>query len=209
MSFLLCHECYTWVEPSHGRCSGCQQTIDPALPDPPLHALEAAIGPVVRRIGRVRVRRKLLPDCGTLYATTGGLYFLPHRLEQVPQLVEAPAGSSSLFWSVAAMIWFPLVFVLPFIRPRTMERRLVPVLQPQWLPEGEGRRLPELLMQNPGVFFVPGRSIRCVQRRWGKWTVDRSDGPPIRFKPETDADRLDERFAELAQATPWGDVVVG
>ena len=103
MSLMLCHECYSWVEASDGYCPECTYPLDASAADPPLHELRSIIGEIVVRVGEVRVPRGLLPDRGMLYATSNGLFFLPHRFERVTQMVETNGDTTSILWSLAAM----------------------------------------------------------------------------------------------------------
>lgn len=83
MSLMLCHHCFTWVEPLGDQCPQCDYPLDARSPDPSSEQLNASIGPIVGRMGEVRISRFDLPGQGTLYETTQGLFFVPHRLEQV------------------------------------------------------------------------------------------------------------------------------
>lgn len=203
MSFLLCHECYSWVQPENERCPECDRHVDSATPDPPLEFLGAQIGSILCRVGEVAIRRKMLPDRGMVYATTNGLYFLPHRLEHVTRLVEEESPGSSLLWSLASFVWSPLIFVAPFLKSRHVKPTQMPVLRPQYLTRDESRLLPELLMQNPGVFFVPKKSIRIVIRKRGYWKIERLQGTPLKLKPVGNRQRFDDRMSEVVTSERW------
>lgn len=198
MSFLLCRQCYTWVDPPEdGRCPECERIIDSGMPDPPLHKLQAEIGEIVSRAGEVRVQRKMLPDQGMLYVTTEGLFFLPHRLEQVPRMVESTADTAAIMWSLAAVAWTPLALVLPLMRSKRRTIGSVPVFRPQLITRDQSRLLPVLLMENPGVFFVPRNSIRIISRRHHTWRLERWQGTPIMLKAIGNRLRLQMRIEAL------------
>ena len=91
MSLILCHQCFSWVEPIGEQCPQCDFPLDARAPDPSPEELNAAIGSLVRPMGEIRIARAELPERGWLYETNHGLFFVPNRLEQV-KLV--PRGSS-------------------------------------------------------------------------------------------------------------------
>ena len=204
MSLLLCHECYSWVEPSDGRCPDCWQPVDTSVPDPPLRALKTVIGELICPLGEIKVRRKMLPDRGMLYATTQGLYFLPHRLVRVMQLVETEDARTSFFWFLAAIAWTPLMFLLPLLKSVQAKPAQVDVFQPQFLTPAESHLLPEFLMQNPGVFFVPRESVRTIRRRRNTWTISRWRGSPLKLKPQDPANASGAGFHErMSDFVTW------
>ena len=204
-SLLLCHECFSWVQPDGDHCPACHLNVDMATPDPPMRTIQAAIGEVVCLVGEVRVRRKLLPENGSLYATTNGLYFLPHQLEQETRMVETSAVSSSLLWSCAAFVWTPLIFILPFVKNQNVKPMRVQVARPRVLAPGESDVLPEFLMRNPGVFFVPRTSIDVFHRRRSNWLLRRRQGPALKFTPESDEQEFRRRLTQLADTDTWRD----
>lgn len=197
-SFLLCHECYTWVVPIDDRCPECTNAVDAATPDPSLPLLEHAIGEINGLIGEVRVRRPMLPERGLLYSTEGGLYFLPHELDHVTEMKPAAPTGSSLMWSAAALVVTPLIFVLPFVSVKRLKESSRPVYRPRYLNVGERRRPAELLMENPGVFFVPRRSIRDVRKRRRHWIVERIQGRSLRMTPDANRRTFHVRMGELS-----------
>lgn len=209
MSLLLCHECYTWVEPFDARCPECFGTLDCDTPDPALEILRDELGGVVGPLGEVRIRRRLLPDQGTLYATTSGLLFVPHETVREVQLVETPEAGSSLLWTLASIAFTPLVLVLPFVRSKRLRPAPIAVLRPVFLSPGEYRRPAELLMENPGVFFVPRRSIFRIVRRRGKWTIERRQGTPLKFKPHNDRRHFQAQMTQLAATDGWRELIAG
>lgn len=208
MSFLLCHDCYAWVEPVGDRCPHCEQIIDPEAADPPHGTLAAAMGELRSLIGEARVPRKKLPDTGLLYATSRGLLFVPHRTVYVTQMVEAPPAGGSLFWTIATVVWSPLMFVLPFVKTKRLQEQSVAVAEPQYLDGDATPHLPELLMHDPGVFFVPRRSIRCVRRRRHRWTIERAHAASLKVRAEGDRALFHRQMAELLQSPMWRGIAV-
>ncbi|MBW3543955.1 MAG: hypothetical protein KY476_27210, partial [Planctomycetes bacterium] len=206
--FLLCHDCWCWVEPVDERCPHCRHTIDPVLPDPDLATLGALIGPLVTPIGEVRVRRRMLPEYGMLYETGGGLFFVPHRSEHLTQMVEA-SGAGSLAWTLASVVWAPLMFLLPFVRSKELQESRIRVLRPQEIDSADGPGLPELLMENPGAFFIPRRSIRRLQRRGRRWIIGRAEATSVRLRAEGDRRTFHERMCGLLEADRWQMAAAG
>lgn len=209
MSFLLCHECLTWIEPYDGRCPECVSVVEASAPDPSRIALETAIGELLGRIGEVRIRRRMLPDRGTLYCTTNGLFFLPHSMENVELLVESRRVHPASLWRLAAAVWWPLMFVLPFVKTRQVETRMTRIVCPHILSADDGLQLPDLLMENPGVFFISRKSVRTIARRWNAWIIRRKQGAPLRLRPESNARVFHTRMADLVASEPWQHVALG
>ncbi len=208
MSFVLCHECFSWVEPQDGCCPDCLDVLELGRPDPTPDQLQLTIGNITCLMGEIRIRRKLLPDTGMLYATTNGLYFIPHQPEHVTELVEASPMGSSILWSLAAIIWTPLMLVLPFVRLKQLTPRRVQLLHPQHLTPDDSNQLPLYLLENPGVFFVPLKSIQLVEQNWKSWTIHRIHGSAIKLKPVTDTRLFHNRMAELIGLNSWQHVMV-
>jgi hypothetical protein len=203
MSLLLCPECYFWVEPYGDRCPYCWQILDAVAPDPSLGELSMTIGDVVGCLGEVSIRRQALPNRGMLYSTTNGIYFLPHKTEFVTQFVATPDNEHSFLWGVASVIWAPLILVLPFIRAKKMSEQQVQISQPQFLSRMDSHRLPKLLMEDPGSFFVPRTAIRQIQRSWNRWTIERRLSSRLSFKPRSDRKRFHEKMSELIATEHW------
>lgn len=203
MSLFLCPECYFWVEPYGDRCPDCWQILDAVAPDPSLDELSMTIGEVMRCLGEISMSRKALPNRGMLYATTNGIYFLPHKTEFVTQLVATREHENSFLWSIASFIWSPLILVLPFIRPKKMTEQLVQVSQPQFLSRMDSHRLPQLLMEDPGAFFVPRSAIRHIERRWNRWTIERRTSSRLIIKPYSDKKRFHDKMSELIATEHW------
>lgn len=207
MAFLLCHECYSWVEPQDGRCPECVNGFDPATPDPPLHELQMAIGQIISRVGEVKVQRKMLPDRGMLYATSNGLFFLPHEMQHITRMVENNGGGTSLLLLLAGMIWAPLGLLLPFLKTSRLQAAKIKILRPRFLTPDDSHRLAELLMENPGVFFVPKKSILAMRRRRKHWLIERRQSPRLKLKPSANTGRFESRMAELAECRTWESVL--
>ena len=203
MSFLLCHDCYAWVEPVGDRCPQCEQMIDPEASDPPLGVLTGVIGDLQHLIGEARVIRRNLPRTGLLYATTQGLLFVPHRTVYVSQTVEARTAGASLFWTLATAVWSPLLFVAPFVKSKRMEERSVAVDEPQYLEQDDSPRLPELLMQDPGTFYIPRRAIRAVRRWRHRWTIERVQAVPLKLWAEGDRPLFHREMRGLLESPVW------
>lgn len=207
MALFLCHDCYSWVEPFGEHCPECWQVIDPSRPDPSLEQLEEVFGPIVLRVGEVRVNRQMLPDRGTLFATTNGLIFLPDRVERVIDEIEAGGAGESLLWAMAGLVWSPFHLVsLWKQRNRPKQTGVVRVFRPVFLSKDDSDKLPRMLMQNPGVFFIPRRSIRSATRRFDKWKIERVHATTVKFRPHTDAGRFHECFSLLFESESWGDL---
>lgn len=202
MSLLLCHTCFTWAEPISGRCPECFDVLDSSHPDPSLDHLNSVIGPLVVRVGTVRVERRLLPDRGTLYCTRRGFYFLPHQIEHRSNVTNAASPGQSLLWSAATLLFFPLMFLGPFLWIRRYRETTSPVFHPQYLSDSDSDRMARLLMEHPGVFFIPRESIRSISRRRSRWTIIRQHGVPCRLSPETAARQLHDRMDHIARNWP-------
>jgi len=203
MPFFLCHECFSWVEPTGERCSQCQLVLDVSAPDPPLRWFEEAIGDLHCQIGEVHVRRRMLPDRGMLYATANGLFFLPHQLAESAAPADPDAVETSLLWTVASLVWTPFAIVLPFVKAQLMQSAMIPVFEPHLLKQEDSHLLPVLLMQNPGVFFVPNRSIRLIRRQRTQWRIDRTAGPPLKLNPVDGKKSFQRKMAELVHSRAW------
>jgi len=206
MALLLCHECYFWVSPCGGRCPQCDHTLDSAVADPPTDALDRVIGPAIQPIGSVRFRRELLPDRGMLYETANGLYFVPHVMTRRVELVEKAETGRSLLWLLASIAFTPLILVLPFLRFRKLTAEEVPCFEPCRLTSEQRSRLGELLMQNPGAFFIPRSSIRRFGRRWRRWVIERRHGPALKLQPDTDPHEFERQLHGLLDQDAWRSV---
>ncbi len=206
MSFLLCHDCYTWVEPDDGRCPECLLVMDLSAADPPAGQLLLVMGEIVGRLGEVRVSRRLLPEWGTLYATTRGLFFVPHEPDDAPAMGAAPLFGASLMWSLGSLLWSPLVFLLPFVRTDVPQETAVRVLRPRYLSPEDSAMLPELLMAHPGSFFLPKNQIRSMTPKRSRWMIDRSIGSRLTFSPADSPGVFREKLSTLLATSDWATV---
>jgi hypothetical protein len=160
----------------------------------------SAVGQVIGRIGHVRVRRRRLPNDGVLYETSNGLFFLPYQTVLATRLVEESGGSP--LWSVAALLWSPLVFVLPFVRSKQLREKQVQETEPVRLTGDELQRLPELLGQMPGAFFVALRDLRSVDRKGNRWVLRRMSGTALTLAPLA-GDAFGQRMRDLLDSDAW------
>ena len=206
MSFLLCHDCYTWVEPLDNRCPECLLVMDLSAEDPPVHLLREVMGNLTGRLGEVRIPRKLLPEWGTLYATTEGLFFVPHEMDQALRRDDGQFTGTSLMWSLGSLIWSPLFFLSPFVRGSHVPDRPVRVLRPRYLSETESGELPDLLMDNPGAFFLPRRQIQAMMRKRGRWIIERSQGGVLPISPVAPARFFHDNLTTLLESPAWQTV---
>ena len=178
MSFLLCHDCYTWVEPLDNRCPECLLVMDFSAEDPAPHLLREVMGDLAGRLGEVRIPRKLLPEWGTLYATTDGLFFVPHEMDHALRRDDGQFSGTSLMWSLGSLIWSPLFFLSPLVRSSPAPDRPVRVLRPRYLSEEESAALAEFTDgQSGSVLFAPAADsgdrakARAVDHRTHSWRV--------------------------------------
>ncbi len=208
MAYLLCHECWTWGEPCRQSCPHCGHLLDPAEPDPPVQQLQALLGELVARLGEVHVRRKALPQHTTLYATTTGLFFLPHRQEWDVRPVEDFTAATSLLLTLAAIIWSPVALLRPFMGGSRSKPQRVLIRRPRFLDLDDSDLLVELLMNDPGSFFIPRRTIQLVQRKRRYWVIQRHPGSDTIFEPLGHWVRFAEKLKDLAQHSSWGDVLI-
>jgi hypothetical protein len=207
MSFLLCQECFGWVQPRNSHCPECLAILDLNQPDPSPAQLRSALGDIVGELGEVRISRRLLPERGLLFETTKGLYFLPHRIEEVIETKEEQVNPSIL-WSLAAMAFWPLRLIIPFLKTKRLKEVHVQVCCPQSLTPAESDRLPDLLMDNPGVFFIPNRAVQFVERKRDGWIVGRSHGKRVIFKADG-APEFHDRMQDLVRSPAWQHLSFG
>lgn len=206
MSFLLCHDCYTWVEPAEGRCPECQLVMDLSAADPQPSQLRELMGEIVDRLGEVRVPRRLLPEWGTLYATTKGLFFVPHEPDDAPAMGSTPIMGASLMWGLASVLWSPLFFLTPFARTHVAEETTVRVLRPRYLTNEDSAQMPGLLMAHPGSFFLPRIQIRSIISKRSRWIIERNLGSRLTFTPVGSTGTFRERFLSLLARNDWATV---
>lgn len=182
--------------------------IDITAPDPSPRELRSALGEVLQRIGEVTIKRKSLPGRGFLYATTKGLYFLPHHVEQVTELTEDDDTGTTIMWSIAASFWLPLYLLLPFVKSQRTKTLEVTVYRPQILTDELRYDLSELLMDNPGALFLSSHSVRAMRRKRGSWLLDRVSGSRLKVRPITHRRLFDRRMHELCESPIWRHTVM-
>jgi hypothetical protein len=192
MSLILCHHCFTWVEPLGDQCPQCDYPLDARSPDPSTEQLNASIGRIVDRLGEVRIARFDLPGQGSLYETTQGLFFVPNRLEQV-KLVRGESIPRPFRSMLAAWLSAPLDVLRGGSNHATAKME-VAVAPPRLLGPDDSGQLATLLMQNPGVFFLPRRSIHRVRWTLRGWTISRANNLTLRMKPTAERGRFHERM---------------
>ena len=175
MSFLLCHDCYTWVEPADDRCPECQFAMDLSEADPPVRILREVIGELVARLGNVQIPRRLLPEWGTLYATTEGLFFLPLTADDEQIASTRPAGDTYL-GRLGHLVWSPLRSLFPDVRGAAALPPAVANEDLESLLDQDHADLPRLLMDHPGTFFLPKCQIQSIQFKRSRWTIERCQG---------------------------------
>jgi hypothetical protein len=199
MALVLCQQCLSWVEPIAEQCPQCDYPIDLRTGDPTIEELAAAIGPLIAVLGPVRLSRATLPDRGQLYATGGGLFFVPQFAEQI-RMVSADSSPRSRS-TTRALLRAPLqllrggVALGAYRSPMRVEvsRHELPVLGPD-----DGHRLPLLLMDHPGAFFFGRRSIRTIRQTFAGWAVGRPNNLMLRIKPLGDRAAFNKQMSALA-----------
>jgi hypothetical protein len=185
MSIRLCQECCQWVFTRDGRCPDCQdalpETINPEESD---GRFRGVVGEVLGRMGHVRVARRKLPPDGVFYGTANGLFFLPYRTVTKRRLVEQSAASP--MWTIASILWSPLMFLSPFLKRRELREKDFIEIEAIRLGKEDLQLLPDFLSRVPGTFFLPTRDIRAITQKRGQWIVERSIGPKITIQPVAD-----------------------
>lgn len=202
MALLLCHDCFTWIEPRNDRCPDCECAVESSTPDPSTFELQETIGGIVNALGQVVVARRRVPNRGILYQTTNGLVFIPHQTEKITQMDDG-GGGMAMAWTIAALIWSPLMLVLPFVRPKQPKIKQVQVAFPQVVTSDQSHRLAGMLMANPGVFFIPRRAVRALRRRRSAWLIERMHAVAVRIRPEQGSRLFHHRMRELSLSEPW------
>lgn len=204
MSVRLCQECSQWVWSRDGRCPDCMDVVvDQPDSREVAERARSAVGHVVGRIGHVRVQRRRLPNDGVLYETNNGLFFLPYQTVTATRLVEETGGSA--LWSIAAVLWSPLLFILPFVRSRELREREVEEQEPIRLAGDDLQRLPELLGQMPGAFFVALRDLQSVDSKGRRWILKRLAGADLTLVPLA-GETFSHRMIELLETDAWRGV---
>lgn len=185
MSIRLCQECCQWVFTRDGRCPDCQDALPGTINPEELDGrFRVVVGGVLGRMGHVRVTRRKLPPDGVFYETTNGLFFLPYRSVTKRRLVEQSAASP--MWTIASILWSPLMFLSPFLKRRELREKDVIEIEAIRLGKEDLQLLPDFLSRVSGAFFVPSRDIRAITQKRGKWTVERATGPKITIQPVVD-----------------------
>lgn len=183
MSIRLCQECCQWVSTRDDRCPECHdalpETVNPKELDSQFRSL---VGDVRRRIEHVRIKRRHLPTGGVLYETANGLFFLPYRRVTKRRLVEQTA--SSPMWTVASLLWAPLMFLSPFLKQRELREKDIVENEPIRLGKEDLQLLSDFLSRVPGTFFIPIRHIQSIRRkRRNWWVIERFVGTSISIQP--------------------------
>ncbi len=196
MSFLLCHDCYTWVEPKDNRCPECLLVMDLSASDPTPDFLLEVMGELVECLGAVRIPRRLLPDLGVFYATTNGLFFVPQLLNEGKSAENQANNSGSLTARILSLMgdWFP------FPRGSVTSRD---VDSSERMPEIETADLPALLMAHPGAFFLPRDQIRSLTRKRSRWGIERKQGSRLTISPTGSKKAFHEKMQQLVQSQAW------
>jgi hypothetical protein len=204
MTVRLCQACCQWVWTKNERCPGCDDAVaDEIGPVEFARQIRPTIGDVLGKIGHVRVNRKRLPADGILYETQNGLFFLPHRNVTVTRLVEE--NSSSPFWTIAGILWSPLLFLLPFLRKQKLRETHIEESQPVRLSGENLQLLPELLPRMPGALFIAVRDIQRVRSKRNRWIIRQCDGGEIRLDPLA-GEMFRVRMVEVLKSHSWRTV---
>mgnify|MGYP003663129746 FL=1 len=186
MSNRLCQECCQWVFTRDDRCPDCQDALPETINPEDLDGrFRNVVGHVQGRMGHVRIARRKLPSDGVFYETENGLFFLPYRSVTKRRLVEQSAASP--WWTVASVLWSPLMFVSPFLKRRELQEKDFVENEAIRLGKDDLHLLPDFLSRVTGAFFLPTRDIRAITENRGHWVVDRSLGPKITIHPIADS----------------------
>jgi len=202
MALVLCQQCLSWVEPIAEQCPQCDYPIDLRAADPTAEELAAAIGPLIARIGPVRISRTALPRQGFLYATTGGLFFVQRAVERV-RLVSAEQFPRSLR-SMFNLLRTPLRILRRGVAHgawggyRSPMRVEISTHESPLLGTDDGDRLPRLLMDNPGVCFFSRRSLRAIRPTFAGWALVRPNNFTLRLKPLGDRANFQKCMASMS-----------
>lgn len=185
MSIRLCQDCCQWVSTRNGRCPDCQDALPETVnQDESDRIIRSAVGAVRGSMGHVRVPRRKLPTDGVLYETANGLFFLPYKNVIRRRMVEQSAASP--LWTVASVLWAPLMFIAPFLRRREILEKDVVESEPIRLGEKDLQLLPDFLTRIPGAFFVSLRDVRTIKQKRNQWIIERSNRSPVTIQPVSD-----------------------
>jgi len=173
--------------------------------DPDAFAVQIrpVMGEVTGKIGFVHIRHRHLPADGTLFETRNGLAFLPHRGVQVTRFVEE--HTSHPLATVAALLFGPLIFVLPFLKTKKLRETQVEKSQPVRLTGDDLQLVPELLPRMPGAFFVGIQDIHQIRSRRRRWTISRISGANITLDPVAH-DAFETRMQNILDLDSWQSV---
>lgn len=204
MSFLLCHDCYTWVEPVDDRCPECLFVMDLSESDPPPRLLRDVMGELVKPLGEVRIPRRLLPEVGILYATTEGLFFLPHEMDPSRTLEQDRSGVRAWLNKMKRVLWLPFSDSMSFRLDGNHELSAPAGERPaRSLLAEEQPDLPRLLMENPGAFFLSKRQVAKISRKRKRWIIERCQGSRVQIVPLQPARMFFENFETLLESPAW------
>ena len=89
-------------------------------------------------------------------------------------------------WTVASILWSPLMFLSPFLKRRELREKDFIEIEAIRLGKEDLQLLPDFLSRVTGAFFVPTRNIRAITQKRGHWIVERSIGPKITIQPVAD-----------------------
>ncbi|MCA9449570.1 MAG: hypothetical protein KC931_20790 [Candidatus Omnitrophica bacterium] len=200
-SLLLCGECFSWVVPAGGHCPECLAPLRPETPDPPTEILRSTIGDLKRKLGYCRAVRRGGDVPGTLYLTTQGLFFIPHRMEVTKEELEHPPRKS--IFIILSEMFIPLFNIYSWFMSSRKRLVDVTIFYPILLLPEDGPMLPQLLMSNPGAFFIPRDRVRAMLYTRGKWTIDRSRGKDLVLLEDPEDRQFSERILELRNTVEW------
>ncbi len=127
-------------------------------------------------------------------------------MDQALRRDDGQFTGTSLMWSLGSLIWSPLFFLSPFVRGSHVPDRPVRVLRPRYLSETESGELPDLLMDNPGAFFLPRRQIQAMMRKRGRWIIERSQGGVLPISPVAPARFFHDNLTTLLESPAWQTV---
>jgi hypothetical protein len=174
MMLLLCPECCQWREPIEGRCPECFGTLDVTATDPTLDAISQHLGALQSLIGEAELAREHLPPQGLLYATTGGLLFVPGESPVIVFGQSAQAWDQQSDRSALGLVQKAVSYLLrrPPARRFACERRECE------LAVGDRFGIAELLRNDPGVWFLSRARISNWRYVRGWWEFSWQNGRP-------------------------------
>ncbi|QDT64320.1 RING finger protein [Calycomorphotria hydatis] len=205
-ALLLCQDCLSWQAPLGHACPHCGCPLDASEPDPPIDSLRNIVGEIVSCLGEVTTSRRHLPNRGLLYATTTGLAFVPHRIEYQMLPEEEESTTSIILWSILGLIFTPLVILKWIFYPHQKLRVIASPIPRRAVP-GESTCLVDWMMDDPGTFFIPHRSIHELKPGWLRWWVRCIDRPHVCFRPREPRNFFLTKLRALAEFSPWHSLV--